>query len=360
MSDNGRFTIVDNPDLQPTKLVPVSVADLLRTYPRLREPVVHGILRVGETANIIAPTKVGKSFLAGNLAWSVATGRPWLSHDVEQGKVLILDNELHPETLASRLTHIADEMQIPLDERDQVDVIAMRGRLTPVDAIEFVTSIEPGTYSLVVLDALYRTIPQGTSENDNAGMMAIYNHLDKLADHWQSAIVVVHHSSKGAQGDKALTDVGAGAGSISRAADTHVSIRPHEVDGQHVLEAVTRSFRSPEPVSVAFEWPLWMATTLAPEVRRPTRQDRAAQAQSDREATAALLDKIPEAPKRIQQANLFSTIEGGENKLRRLVKILMLDGTVIQLRKRKKGSKRVLIFYQRSSDSSSDSNSDSI
>jgi hypothetical protein len=135
-------------------------------------------------------------------------------------------------------------------------------------------------------------------------MMRVYNHLDALAEQWQSSIVIVHHSSKGQQGDKALTDVGAGAGSISRAADTHIAIRPHETDGHFVLEAVTRSFKSPEPVSVKFEWPLWEATTLAPEVKRQTRQNVAAQQAADDSAISEILDRIPDG-KPIMQSELF-------------------------------------------------------
>jgi hypothetical protein len=281
-----------------------------------------------------------------------------LSHEVEQGKVLILDNELHPETLASRMTHIADEMLVPLDERDQVDVICLRGRLTPITAISMTTSIEPGQYRLVVLDALYRTIPAGTSENDNAAMMGVYNHLDALAEKWQAAIAVVHHSSKGAQGDKTLTDMGSGAGAISRAADTHIAIRQHEVDGHFVLEAVTRSFKSPESVSITFDWPLWSATTLAPEVKRVGRQDGAAQAKADEAAKADILAAVPSGPKAIQQNRLIAKLGIGVPKFTRLVGCLIREKQVKQ--RRRKVGKRELVFYTKvQSDSGNDSGNDS-
>ncbi len=65
--------------LVPNKLSPIAFADLIEVHHSLREPVIENLLRRGETANIIASPKVGKSFLAGNLAWSIADGRPWLS-----------------------------------------------------------------------------------------------------------------------------------------------------------------------------------------------------------------------------------------------------------------------------------------
>jgi len=59
-------------------LRPISVSDLVAAHPDMRPIVIDGILRKGETANIIAAPKVGKSYLAGNLAWAVATGTSFM------------------------------------------------------------------------------------------------------------------------------------------------------------------------------------------------------------------------------------------------------------------------------------------
>lgn len=270
----------------------VGIGSLIDQNPTLRPVVIDGILRRGETANIIAAAKVGKSFLAGGLAWSIATGQHWLTHEVEQGRVLIIDNELHAETLASRLFRIAMDMQINVNEfENSIDVISLRGQNVDIHGIAGrIADIGPGDYSLVIIDALYRTLPEGTSENDNAMMMQIYNRLDHYAREWDCAVAVVHHASKGQQGDKSVTDVGSGAGSISRAADTHIVIRPHEEDGLSVLECVTRSFASPEPVSVRFEYPLWHAVATEAKVKRigASRADK--QAKDDAEADETLLE----------------------------------------------------------------------
>lgn len=343
-------------DSPSDSLSPVSYSDLVGSYPQLRPPVIEGLLREGETANIIASPKVGKSFLAGNLAWCVATGRPFLGRDVVQGRVLILDNELHPETLASRLDHIAGAMQISEADREQVDVISLRGRLTPINALAMLLSIEAGRYRLVVLDALYRTLPQGTSENDNAAMMAVYNELDALAAKWQAAIVCVHHSSKGDQSGKGVTDVGAGAGAISRAADTHLVIRPHD-DGEHcVLEAVCRSWKSPEPISIKFEWPVWYATTATPVVKKQTRQNTVQQQEADKQAMLEILESIPILPKAIQQNRLREKFGFGVGKFNRLVGGLVSQKKV-KLR-RKKFGKQDFVYYARvQNDSENDSES---
>jgi len=64
-----------------------------------------------------------------------------------------------------------------------------------------------------------------------------------------------------------ILDVGSGAGAISRAADTHLAIRPHSEDGYVVIDAVTRSGPSPDAVSAKFDFPLWTLSDLEPELR---------------------------------------------------------------------------------------------
>jgi hypothetical protein len=273
---------------KPSLIQPVNVMQLVADYPTMRDPVIEGILRRGETCNVIAAAKTGKSFMVGGLAWCVATGRPWLSHPVVQGSVLVIDNELHSETFSSRIDNIAHSMMIDNTERENLDAIILRGEGLDINGLGARLGITPGKYSLVVLDALYRFLPVGTSENDNAQMMAIYNRLDGYAKAWDCAIVIVHHASKGAQGEKAVTDVGAGAGSIARAADTHLVIRPHEQDGLSVMEIACRSFKSPEPVSIKYEYPLWHAVATEAKVKQSKGRGDEKQSKNDKDADEAV------------------------------------------------------------------------
>lgn len=272
---------------------PIAITDLVRDFPDMRPAVIDGALRRGETANIIASAKMGKSFLAGGLAWCIATGTPWLSHEVQKGRVLIIDNELHPETLASRLDAIANKMMIaPADRNDAIDVLPLRGVGLDIEKLGARLAIERGRYALVIMDALYRFIPKGVSENDNASMMTIYNRLDEYAKTWDCAIAVVHHTSKGQQGEKAVTDVGSGAGSIARAADLHLVIRPHEQDGLAVLDFECRSWKRHEPVSIRYEYPLWHAVAAEAVVRKAKCGGDAQQAKKDEEADSTIRGKI--------------------------------------------------------------------
>jgi hypothetical protein len=70
--------------------------------------------------------------------------------------------------------------------------------------------------------AAFLAAPQGTP--DAVGLDGIDGYAAFLNAGW----VNIHHTSKGDQSGKNTTDVGSGAGSQSRAADTHLIIRQHE------------------------------------------------------------------------------------------------------------------------------------
>jgi len=262
---------VDNPDFDVVEPIDqgnkrsagpeiINLRDLTNASEPMAHPVIDGLLRKGETANLIAATKVGKTFLIYVLALSVAMGLKWLQKfTTRQGRVLIIDNELHLPTLRTRIQAVAAAMGLQLsDFVDRIDILSLRGRLTDIKSLSpIVSSIETDRYSLVIIDAWYRMLPPGVSENDNAGMADLYNTIDKYAASTGSAWLLVHHASKGDQSEKRVTDVGSGAGSQSRAADTHIVLREHQHEGHVVMSAAVRSFPPREPVVLKWEYPLW-------------------------------------------------------------------------------------------------------
>ena len=95
-------------------------------------------------------------------------------------------------------------------------------------------------------------------ENDNAKMAGIYNTLDQLAGQLNCAFVLIHHTTKGNQANKSVTDMGAGAGSQSRAADAHIVLRRHTEEDAVVLEAAVRSFPPVSPIGLRWQFPVWV------------------------------------------------------------------------------------------------------
>jgi RecA-family ATPase len=253
----------------------ISLKALWKAKPKLREPVIDGLLRRGETMNLIASTKIGKSFLAGNLAFSAASGKPWIGFSTRQCNVLLIDNELHMETISSRLDAIGSALNAN-QYADRISTLCLRGLCTDIFGLErYLMQADRSEFGIIIIDALYRLIPQGSSENDNAQMTLLYNKLDYFADLCDCAFVVIHHSSKGGQSDKSTTDVGSGAGAISRAADSHLIIRPHEQDDLAVVDAATRSWKCPEPRSIRWDYPKWTMTDIEPQTKQAGKQSKA-------------------------------------------------------------------------------------
>ncbi|QOJ00577.1 MAG: AAA family ATPase [Phycisphaeraceae bacterium] len=260
----------------------ISVRQLMAACPALRPPVIDGLLREGETMNLIASPKTGKSWLVLDLAIAVATGRPWLGRfPTVAGDVLIIDNELHGETSANRIPKVAKARGLGTDEfADKVFIRNLRGGLQDIVSLgPYFRAIEPGRFRLIVLDAFYRFLPAGMDENANADMASLYNHIDRYAADLACAFVLIHHSSKGNQSGKSVTDVGAGAGSQSRATDAHLVLRPHEEPDVVVLDAAVRSWPPQESACLRWAFPVWdVADDLDPKrlkVETPRRRQRA-------------------------------------------------------------------------------------
>jgi RecA-family ATPase len=257
---------------------PLSAAELCRKYPELREPIIDGLLRRAEVGNLVAPPKAHKSHALLHLGICIATGRDWLGFPTRKGRVLLMDYELHGETLGQRLRVVlAAEGLTPTDLGDGLAVELLRGRPFDVyDLGRYVARMEPGRYALIIVDPLFRLFPDDMDENSNADIAKIYAMLAGYADRLNAAIVCVHHLSKGPQGDKSLTDLGAGGGAQSRAADAHLSLREHAEPEAAVLAGVVRSFKPFEPLAIRWEYPLWqLAPDLDPaDLKRSGRRGR--------------------------------------------------------------------------------------
>lgn len=234
---------------------------------KLNPHVIKGLVRASESMNIVAPPKVGKTFFTYNLAFAIATGAKWMNeYECTQGKVLILDNELHENLASFRLDLIAEKMHIPNKYSDYIHIKCCRGTNTNIndlgDIIKRARFIDP---KVVIIDAIYRFFPEKFVENDNADWTRLYNTIDAYMMLMpRAAFIIIHHTSKGTQGGKDITDVGGGGGAQSRAADTHSILRSHEQENCYAYEAECRSFKKSRIV-VHNEWPIWTKIDLDPD-----------------------------------------------------------------------------------------------
>ncbi len=317
---------------QPIDIDIIPALSMLREYPHLRKAVIRGLARQGETINIIAASKVGKSWLSYSLAFAVALGLRWIGFLCEQGRVLIVDNELHKETITHRLSTVAEALGVSDAWTEQIDVLSLRGQSVDIHTLAgILATVEAGRYGLVIADAFYRFIPAGTSENDNAQIMAMYNRIDGIAANLGSVWVNIHHSSKGDQSGKSITDVGSGAGSQSRAADAHLVLRPHEDEDCAVLEAAVRSFAPVDPRVIRWEYPLWTVDEAADPKRlaRPVSKLEERRQLKDDEDKQAIQDYLT-SNGRATRKKLREMLGTTPDRIGRLMAKLVGDSVVIE------------------------------
>lgn len=238
----------------------VSLGTLQRAYPKMRDPVIHGLLRHSETMNIIAAPKSSKSWLGLNIAMNViGGGKLFDQFQCERGRVLIVDNELHEETIAERGRFVASALNVPRSRAARlIDFLPLRGNITSIEQLgEELKYVRARHYNVIILDAFYKFYPEGFDENDNAAMARLYTILDDLAERTDAALILIHHASKGNSSGKSVTDMGAGAGSQSRACDAHLVLREHREENVFVIEMANRSFKKVPAFCARFDWPLW-------------------------------------------------------------------------------------------------------
>ncbi|QDU56162.1 AAA family ATPase [Aeoliella mucimassa] len=308
-----------------------TVDQLREQHPKLHEPVVDGLFRKGEIFNIVGATKSNKSWTGYGILFSIGSGRPWLDRfETRRGRVLLIDNELHAATLSNRLASVITAMGLDHEDyADTVEVWSLRGNMRTLPQLmrEF-DDVPHGHYSFILLDARYRFSAEGSNENSNDENRDFYNCADQLAAKTGAAVGMVHHSTKGDQADKRVTDVGSGGGSQSRAADSHLVLREHVDEGCMVLDAAVRSFKRIDPVVLRWEFPLWRVDEQAnPKdlkgARTKQQEQRAeADAEADKAIVAALMNE------RLSIRKIRETVGMGRDRVERRLDALQSQGHV--------------------------------
>lgn len=312
---------------------PFSAWSLTGSTVILDEPVIDGLLRRGETGNIIASTKIGKSWLALGLAFAVATGRNWLGRETLKGRVLLVDNELRQNTLKHRMQAVSTAMGLnACDTYSLFEAVNLRGEFNDLAEIESALNrYEAGDIDLILFDAKYRLFGPNQDENSNGDQAQFHNCIDRLATRLNAAILMVHHATKGGQSGRGVTDIGAGGGSQSRAVDCHLVIRPHAEEGLSVLDAAVRSFPPVEPQTIEFNFPLWRAAmSVEPILKCEKSRSDSKQDSKDRQSLSMLSDIFHEAKgKPLTRYDLHKQFGGGKDRINRLIRLGLDEGRFV-------------------------------
>ncbi len=109
--DNGK-NVRCQPDISKENSLPLIISASKLLQKEFPEPkfVVEGILPEGSLSLLTARPKAGKTYLALQMAISIALGRPFLLKKTTQVPVLFLSYELNARQVKKRLQHILDSL----------------------------------------------------------------------------------------------------------------------------------------------------------------------------------------------------------------------------------------------------------
>jgi len=201
------------------------------------EPLIDEWLYLDSTARLVAPSGSYKSFLALDMACSVASGRDWWGSKTSGGSVVYVVAEgvrgMRKRVRAWELTHLGGTDRVQglhfLPEPVQV--------LGP-DWTAFVGACVQVKARFIILDTQARCTV-GVPENDNTELGRVHDQAEKLRRETGACVLIVHHTGYDRSHARGGTVVYAGL-------QTELSIERREGSNEITLSATKQ--KDSEPV----------------------------------------------------------------------------------------------------------------
>ncbi len=164
--------------------------------------MIKGILPHSGLAMIYGASGSGKSFLAIDIALSIALGSEWCGKKVSQGNVVYIAAEgaagIRKRFKAYALHHSLDTKNIPISAIEDAPNLHGNDATRLLSEIQKVEGVR-----VVVVDTLAQSSP-GADENSAKDMGAILSKCKKIQEETGALVILIHHSgkdsSKGARG----------------------------------------------------------------------------------------------------------------------------------------------------------------
>lgn len=208
----------------------LSIAGALVAEVKAPRWIVKGLLEADALGLMYGAPGDGKSFLAIDIACSVATGTPWHDRKVRKGPVIYIAGE-GLGGISRRLQAWQKDRGVGLDgaplyvSNRAVSLLTAESALQVVEKIEAALPEDSPPPALVVIDTVARAFVGG-DENSSQDISLFINVIDTLLKgRWGAHVLLVHHSGKdaikGARGSSALK----GALDQEFAVERHISAR---------------------------------------------------------------------------------------------------------------------------------------
>lgn len=185
------------------------------------EWLVKGLLTRGELSMLAGPSQSGKSFLAIDLAMSIARGIPWMGRRVRRGGVVYQAGESAKGVRRRRLP--AYRIAHALEPTDDIPFVMLS---RPVDlygnadhAPALIAEIKHWgarmsvPLELVVIDT-YAAATPGADENSAKDMTVVLARCQKVAEETGAAVLLVHHMNAAGEKPRGHTSIFANLDSV--------------------------------------------------------------------------------------------------------------------------------------------------
>lgn len=222
----------------PSFMPVVSMEDIYGMVFSPKEWIIKGILRSGLYILAGAP-KVGKSFLVGQIAYHVSTGRPLWGYPVHRSPVLYMALEDDHQRLQERMFRMFG-LESTKDLYFSISAKNLREGLE--EQIAGFVKDHPGT-RLIIIDTLKKIRPGDDDTYSYARDYADMTQLKKIADDNGICLLLVHHTRKKEDESDAFNTV-SGTNGLTGAADgSFIFAKKRRTDSDAVLQFTGRDLQ---------------------------------------------------------------------------------------------------------------------
>ena len=259
---------------------------------------------------LVGASKIGKSWLALDLAIAVASGGRFLGHiEVEAGEVLYLALEDTKRRLQNRLKTLLNSKK-PAPERMHIKTELESKKEKSLDDLNGWLSQHPAC-RLVIIDTLVRIQPPSKSQRDTYRVDSEFMaELQEIGAEHGVAIVLLHHTRKAPDDDVFNTVLGSTA--LMGGADTTIIIKRTRGNADAELHITGRDVDEKE-LALRFDGGQWSLMGNADEYRM-------------NQAQQAVLEVLRDGGGSMKLKDVAEAVNKSKQNVNKILKGLVRDG----------------------------------
>lgn len=202
-------TWVGESSVRPSYLV--EAVDWVSTADDEIDWLVEGVIQAGANGMIAAEPKTGKSLVALDLLMSLASGVPWLGHDVPRRvRCAYISREDSPKLTKVRGRALLRGKGVPLDMEGHLWINSREqlGNFNVDDEEQLLNmahDLRERGIEFAVFDVLNRLHTR--EENSNTEMAQVVQKISRIGDLAGCSIALVHHLAKDTTGERFFTRI---------------------------------------------------------------------------------------------------------------------------------------------------------